>query len=74
MDDLQDGVRAVVQDLTLNYYVRPNKVGDPDRAWLQLADDLNFLLQRYADVVDAAAQDWVELEQWQHSRDRWCQT
>lgn len=42
MEEMQDHIRSVVQDLTLNYYVRPNEAGDADRAWLQWADELDL--------------------------------
>ncbi|KAK5947714.1 hypothetical protein OHC33_011268 [Knufia fluminis] len=44
-EEMRDRIRSVVQDLTLNYYVRSNVAGDADRAWLQLADELDFEAQ-----------------------------
>ncbi|KAK5308900.1 hypothetical protein LTR70_010750 [Exophiala xenobiotica] len=73
MEEMQDRIRSVGQDLTLHYYVRPNEAGDADRAWLQLADELDFALLDYAHVVEPAAQDWMALEQQQQVRDRWSQ-
>ncbi|KAK5077422.1 hypothetical protein LTR70_010262 [Exophiala xenobiotica] len=73
MEEMQDRIRSVGQDLTLHYYVRPNEAGDADRAWLQLADELDFALLDYAHVVELAAQDWMALEQQQQVRDRWSQ-
>ncbi|KAK5947747.1 hypothetical protein OHC33_011222, partial [Knufia fluminis] len=58
-EEMRDRIRSVVQDLTLHYYVRPNEAGDADRAWLQLADELDFALLDYAHVVELAAQDWM---------------
>ncbi|KAK5081430.1 hypothetical protein LTS08_006610 [Lithohypha guttulata] len=73
MEEMRDRIRSVVQDLTLNYYVRPNDAGDADRAWLQLADELDFALLDYAHMVELAAQEWMALEQQQQVRDRWSQ-
>ncbi|KAK5073344.1 hypothetical protein LTR70_010378 [Exophiala xenobiotica] len=73
MEEMRDRIRSVVQDLTFNYYVRPNDAGDADRAWLQLADELDFALLDYAHVVELAAQEWMALEQQQQVRDRWSQ-
>ncbi|KAK5947809.1 hypothetical protein OHC33_011179, partial [Knufia fluminis] len=72
-EEMRDRIRLAVQDLTLHYYVRPNEAGDADRAWLQLADALDFALLDYAHVVELAAQDWMALEQQQQVRDRWSQ-
>ncbi|KAK5069358.1 hypothetical protein LTR51_008608 [Lithohypha guttulata] len=72
-EDMQDRIRSVVQDLILNYYVRPKEVGEADGAWLELADELDFVLFDFAHVVELAAQDWMELEQQQQVRDRWSQ-
>ncbi|KAK5309169.1 hypothetical protein LTR70_010552, partial [Exophiala xenobiotica] len=73
MEEMRDRIRSVVQDLTLNYYVRPNDAGDADRTWLQLADELDLVLLNFAHVVELAAQDWMALEQQQQVRDRWSQ-
>ncbi|KAK5082550.1 hypothetical protein LTR70_007656 [Exophiala xenobiotica] len=69
-EEMQDRIRLVVQDLTLNYYVRPKEAGEADGAWLQLADELDFVLSDFAHVVELAAQDWMALEQQQQVRDR----
>lgn len=70
MDRARDGVAAIAQQLTLNYYIRPDLVGQGDAEWLRLADELGRVLQRYGEVVNAAAQEWVDLENHQTTRDR----
>ncbi|KAK5073270.1 hypothetical protein LTR51_005912 [Lithohypha guttulata] len=69
-EEMQDHLRLVVQDLILNYYVRPKEVGAADRAWLQLADELDSVLQDFVHVVELAAQNWMEREPQPPMRER----
>ncbi|KAK5069415.1 hypothetical protein LTR51_008665 [Lithohypha guttulata] len=73
MEAMQDALRAIVQDLTLNYYIRPNERGETDMAWLQVTDELSIALQRLATVTNGAVQDWMELEwrQQEHDQGSW---
>lgn len=69
MDRARDRVAAIAQQLTLNYYIRPDLAGQGEDEWLRLADELESILRRYAGVIDAAAQQWVDLESRQSTRD-----
>lgn len=64
------GIAAVAQQLTLNYYIRPDLVGQGEGEWLRLGDELETILRSHAGVVEAAAQEWVDLEHQQSIRDR----
>ncbi|KAJ9653605.1 hypothetical protein H2198_007229 [Neophaeococcomyces mojaviensis] len=63
VEDMQDGVQSVMQQLILNYYLVPNAAEPAKNQFLQLADELDSLLQRYTSVVNDATQDWIDLVQ-----------
>jgi len=65
MEKTRECITSIIQDLILNYYIRPSNTGQADSQWLQLADELDNALQRYTSVVNEAAKDWVHLEQYQ---------
>lgn len=70
MDRVHDRVAAIAQQLTLNYYIQPDQVGEGNGEWLHLAGEVEKVLRSYAGVVNAAAQEWVDLESDQAVRDR----
>ena len=65
MEKTREDITSIIQELTLNYYIRPHDTGQADSQWLQLADELDNALQIYTSVVNQAANDWVHLEQYQ---------
>lgn len=69
MEEAQEEIASVAQQSTLNYYICPACRGDGDREWLTQADDLNTTLRKYANVVQEAANEWIELAMEQSKRD-----
>lgn len=67
---MQYDIRAAIQESTLNYYLRPQTRGDTDSAWLALADQLDMTLIKFSDAVQAAGDEWIELEQAHQARER----
>lgn len=64
------GVRSVVQQMILNYYLRPEVDGDRDEQWLELSTELEGYMTRYAASVSSAEAEWLELSSRQAEIDR----
>jgi hypothetical protein len=69
-ESLAFGVRSVVQQMILNYYLRPELDGDRDEQWLKLSTELDGYLQCYTASISLAEADWLELSSRQAARDR----
>lgn len=69
METAREAVASVAQQLTLNYYIRPDLAGHGDSDWLRLGNELDVVLRGYVDAVNAAAQEWCVLESRQADRD-----
>lgn len=64
------GVRSVVQQMILNYYLRPEVDGDRDEQWLELSAELERCMASYAISVSSAEDEWLELSSRQAEIDR----
>nr|KAK5435728.1 hypothetical protein LTR18_009730 [Exophiala xenobiotica] len=60
-DALLLGVRAVIQQMILNFYLRPELDGQRDEQWLALSEELDRLLQGHVSKVGGAEKEWLEL-------------
>lgn len=68
-EGLVTGIRSVVQQMILNYYLRPEIDGERDEQWLELSAELDINLNCYTASVNAAEADWLELSSRQAERD-----
>lgn len=60
-DALVLGVKSVLQQMILNYYLRPELDGEHDEQWLALSDELDRLLQDHLRTLTGAEKNWLEL-------------
>lgn len=63
IDLLVSGVRSVIQQMILNYYLRPEVDGERDDQWLGLSEELDGLLKAHANTSALAEQDWMKLSE-----------
>ena len=63
-------VRSVVQQMILNYYLRPESDGERDEQWLELSTELESCINCYSTTVSSAEAQWFELSSRQAERDR----
>lgn len=69
-ETLLSGVRSVVQQMILNYYLRPETNGERDEQWLELSAELEGCMACYSTTVTSAEADWLELSSRQAEIDR----
>lgn len=63
-------IRSAMQQMILNYYLRPDVNGQQDEQWLLLSDELEKQLQIHIRKVSDAEADWLNLSVWQNQVDR----
>lgn len=64
------GVRSVIQQMILNYYLRPEMDGERDEQWVELSAELERCMTCYAISVSSAEAEWLELSSRQAEIDR----
>lgn len=69
-EGLVSGIRSVVQQMILNYFLRPEIDGERDEQWLELSAELDNHLNCFQASVNAAEAEWLELSSRQAERDR----
>ena len=68
-EELISGIRSVVQQMILNYYLRPEVDGERDEQWLELSAELDGYLNCFQATANAAEVEWLELSSRQAERD-----
>lgn len=55
-------LHSMYQQAIMNYYIRPDLMGDGDRAWLEFADELQNVISNYSQMLESARSDWYAME------------